>query len=55
MDFRRTAATALADAGATEAEIMSSTGHASPEVLRRVYLIKNANQAEVGAKKRGIA
>ena len=54
-DFRRTAATALADAGATEAEIMSSTGHASPEVLRRVYLIKNANQAEIGAKKRGIA
>jgi len=54
-DFRRTAATSLADCGATEAEIMSSTGHASEEVLRRVYLIKNATQAETGAKKRGIA
>lgn len=54
-DFRRTAATSLADCGATEAEIMSSTGHASEEVLRRVYLIKNAGQAEAGARKRGIA
>lgn len=54
-DFRRSAATALADAGATESMIMSSTGHVSEEVLRRVYLIKSATQAEAGAKLRGIS
>jgi len=54
-DFRRSAATALANAGATESMIMSSTGHASEEVLRRVYLIKSATQAEMGAKLRGIS
>ena len=53
-DFRRGAARSLADAGATESEIMSSTGHASEDVLRRVYLLRSATQAESGAKKRGI-
>ena len=53
-DFRRSAASSLADAGATESEIMSSTGHASEDVLRRVYLLRSATQAESGAKKRGI-
>ena len=53
--FQPSAASSQADAGATEAEIMSCTGHAPEEVLRRPYLIKKATQAEAGARKRSIS
>lgn len=46
--FQPSAASSRVDAEAAEAEIIRPTpGHASEEVLRRVYLIKNATQTKM--------
>lgn len=50
-DLRRTAATELGDAGATEAEIMSVGGWTNPHTVRR-YLQSTTNQAGAGMLKR---
>ena len=54
MDLRRTAATAAADAGATEAEIMAMTGHTRPETLREIYQLRTVTQLNNLNVKRGI-
>lgn len=54
MDARRTAATNAANSGATEAEIMSLTGHTRPETLREIYQLRTVTQLNNLNSKRGL-
>lgn len=50
-DLRRTAATELGDAGATEAEIMATGGWTNPITVQR-YKLRTSTQADNGLRKR---